>query len=258
MKISHFKFNIGVKFLDLSFPMMVNLWKASIRQSLSIALRQITIKLFHFILLVLNVAFAYEAEADYAFAISTPIGSHRFFMMLPGTKSEKPSGRCYEVDNSGKLKITWEVRGWYSRPMLVFLSSDGCGLVRMKQIETRKEAIAYEKPLGDEVFLEFYQKGKLVKGVYLKDIVKPKDLQADYSQLHYEVADFCSFSDNPRIASCQSDAVPSEIGNDLRLALGPQEEMFVMKTVQGEKLFFAMSSGKEIYRFRPDVQTKKE
>jgi hypothetical protein len=181
-----------------------------------------------------------------AYVVTSRQQQRYFFTMLPGSSSKNPSGICYKIDDDGKSFPIWKVQGWYS-PSL-FLTSDGIGLIRQMQIEVKGPLDHPAKPNGDAVFLQFYRNGKLVKEVYLKEVVNPEMIGRNDS--YSPIWEVTHGDDNPRLLTRINDLLPDELVPQVTKETKGEEELLVIDTTQNERLFFRVTDGKMLIRWK--------
>lgn len=175
-------------------------------------------------------------------------GGTRFFMMLPGKNGEMPRGVCYEVDDKGHLMPVWNVHGWYSRPGDLLLTDDGVGLVRIVPIFKRVLA-KMETPLEEEICLEFYRNGELVKKIPLRDVLDTsKDMQIINKE--YIIDNMQCRAEWPKLVTSVNEDVPAHEIPRITKHLKRDDVIFVLNTTQNDRLFFNVSTGELIYRLK--------
>jgi len=195
-------------------------------------------------------------ETPYEYLVAgSRSGSSRFLIVTPVYNNEKPentsgNGRCYMIDDGGKLKIMWKISGWYAFPRSLYLTGDGFGLVRVHDIEWGPDIEPKHKRELDEndILLSFYYKGKLVRHFKLSDLFTKLDFGRAGQSDRYSII-------------CDVNFIPLRFLKgrfaNLDLVLSENEEMFdkvvSITTVQQEELFFKVTDGTLLYRHPCDL-----
>lgn len=185
-----------------------------------------------------------------------------FVMVAKDEKMGRPAvARLYQVLETCKLQILWQIDDLYVRPEQVVFSSYGHNMVRM--LDCRLDAGTTEdSSIGEHPLLEFYNNGKLARKVLVKEILtQPAAMHEDPSHKGFYFLFSNEKGNEPRAISYQDVAALPGMPDDLQPALKfdftkqSQKEdydggVFVFDSGEGERFAFKMKNGELLGRWK--------
>jgi hypothetical protein len=184
-------------------------------------------------------------------------------------EEDLPSGRCYRITPKGEFELSWTTSGWWSFPSEVFLSPDGKGLVRVLDVKRAADADG-KLMIDDKPLIRFYQDGRPVKEVAVKDVADVGLLTHNkfLEGVELSVAILWTKEETrtsvPRLYSNREAGILGPLIADrgahatLLLELRAEESVFVFDTVLNERFFFGVPSGRLLLRKKVEATEEED
>lgn len=207
-----------------------------------------------FLILVFICVSACQANAQHeewrqASAVCPSVGiPNKVLIMVPGDHSgTQPNGKFYEIGREGQLTVRWEVN-WYSDANDVFIANDYLIRIRKLKIESGvKDEKLRERPL-----LEFYEKGVMKKQYKVGDL---GDIGANFGLTSFPAENYSVFAVKEQLAPRIVRQLQYEVNtlDQYRKIMDKAEDpenIFMVDVIGGDRIFFKISTGEILDRFR--------
>ena len=155
-----------------------------------------------------------------------------------------PIGKCYRVDDYGKIHLIWEIRGMYSYRSRVLLANDKKHLIRGRGFYIPKTSVTEE--VSETPVLEIYANGKMFKRYVVKDLIPIVDVPMRVGK-NPEIIDW-------EDVKCEYVGIARTI-EEYRAHIPPNlpdaAELFIFRC-RGEKLAINLADGKIVARWNAE------